>query len=163
MAQYNAWQNANLYGAAEGIGDEARRLDRGAFFGSIHRTLCHLLYADTMWMHRFIGTPMPDRPFAESSTFVGNWRELTARRVRLDQTICDWADGVDQAWLDSTLRWYAASIDSDIAKPAGLTVVHIFNHQIHHRGQVHAMLTMAGARPDVTDVLLMPEAAATPV
>ena len=48
MAEYNLWQNQNLYGAADGLGDAARREPRGAFFGSIHATLNHLLWADQM-------------------------------------------------------------------------------------------------------------------
>ena len=56
MARYNRWQNANLYGVADTLSDEERRRERGAFFGSIHKTLSHLLWADQIWMSRF--TPM---------------------------------------------------------------------------------------------------------
>ena len=59
MARYNRWQNQNLYDIAERLPDEERRRERGAFFGSIHKTLNHLLWADQMWMSRFAGTPKP--------------------------------------------------------------------------------------------------------
>ena len=59
MARYNAWQNRSLYTAADGLTDEARKQDRGAFFKSIHGTLCHLLFGDQIWLHRFAGTPVP--------------------------------------------------------------------------------------------------------
>ena len=59
MARYNRWQNENLYGAADGLTDEERHRARGAFFGSIHRTMCHLLWADQTWMSRFSNSPPP--------------------------------------------------------------------------------------------------------
>lgn len=58
MARYNAWQNRSLYTAADGLTDEARKQDRGAFFKSIRRA-CHLLFGDRIWLHRFAGTPVP--------------------------------------------------------------------------------------------------------
>src|SRR3979409_86306 len=59
MATYNRWQNENLYGAAEALSDEVRKQQRGAFFGSIHATLNHLVWGDQIWMSRFAGTPRP--------------------------------------------------------------------------------------------------------
>ena len=53
MARYNRWQNENLFGVADRLSDEERRHDRGAFFGSIHKTLSHLLWADKIQMSRF--------------------------------------------------------------------------------------------------------------
>ena len=61
MARYNRWQNQNLYGVADALADTERRRDRGAFFGSIHATLNHLLWADRIWMHRLAGTPQAGR------------------------------------------------------------------------------------------------------
>ena len=66
MARYNRWQNENLYGAADTLSDVERRRDRGAFFGSIHATLNHLLWADRIWMSRLAGTPPPDGGIPDS-------------------------------------------------------------------------------------------------
>ena len=55
MAAYNAEMNRRLYAAADRISDLTRRQQRGAFWGSLHGTLCHLLWADRMWMSRFDG------------------------------------------------------------------------------------------------------------
>ncbi len=46
MARYNAWQNQSVFAAADTLDDEARNMDRGAFFKSIHGTLNHLLWGD---------------------------------------------------------------------------------------------------------------------
>src|SRR5262245_63958924 len=71
MARYNRWQNENLYGAADMLSDAERRRDRGAFFGSIHATLNHLLWADRIWMSRLAGTPSPDGGIPESVSLHG--------------------------------------------------------------------------------------------
>ena len=77
MAEYNLWQNENQYGAADGLDDAARKAPRGAFFGSIHATLNHLLWGDQMWMSRFAGTPKPSVPgIPESVSMFESWEEL---------------------------------------------------------------------------------------
>jgi len=57
MARYNRWQNESLYGVADGLSAQERERERGAFFGSIHKTLSHLLWADRVWMSRFADVP----------------------------------------------------------------------------------------------------------
>lgn len=157
MARYNRWQNRNLYGAASILGEEARRLDRGAFFRSIHETLSHLVWGDSVWLHRFDGTPKPPGGIAESARLHADWDDLTAAREKLDAAILDWSARVKQDWLDDELRWVSGVTGKAMSAPVGMTVTHFFNHQTHHRGQVHAMLTAAGARPGDTDLFLMPD------
>ncbi len=155
MARYNRWQNRSLYGAAEGLSDRARREYRGAFFGSIHGTLSHLLWGDTTWMSRFDGWEKPDVPHTDSPRWIADWSDLAARRAEADARILDWAEGLDATRLGGDLTWYSGISKSEMKRPLVLCVVHFFNHQTHHRGQVHAMLTAAGARPDDTDLFIM--------
>jgi uncharacterized damage-inducible protein DinB len=156
FARYNRWQNRSLYRAAGGLTDVERNRDRGAFFKSIHGTLCHILFGDQIWLHRFAGTPAPKaKSFAESATFIGDWAELEAERVRFDDTIIGWAETLDPRWLEGDLTWRSAAYNRDFTKPKGLLVAHLFNHQTHHRGQVHAMLTAAGTKPEDTDLCFM--------
>ena len=75
----------------------------------------------------------------------------------MDDTIDAWAARVTDDDLASDLNWHAVVLKRDMSKPLSLLVTHLFNHQTHHRGQVHAMLTSAGAKPDDTDLFLMPE------
>jgi uncharacterized damage-inducible protein DinB len=156
MARYNAWQNANLYGAAAGLSDAERRRDRGAFFGSIHATLSHLLWGDTVWMSRFDGWEKPEGGISGSAEFEGDWDRLAERRREADARIRDWAGRVTPGWLASELTFYSGVLGREVSTPAALCAVHFFNHQTHHRGQVHAMLTAAGARPGDTDLFVMP-------
>lgn len=156
MARYNRWQNQNLYGAASALDDAARKAQRGAFFGSIHGTLNHLVWADQIWLHRFADTPLPRlRPIEDSVRLYDDWEELAAVRAAFDETIITWADGLDDASLGGDLSWESSSAGRVVAKPKRLLVAHIFNHQTHHRGQVHCMLTQCGARPDATDLPFM--------
>lgn len=159
MARYSAWQNDSLYRAADGLDDAARRQDRGAFFSSIHGTFCHLLWADRMWLSRFAGTPKPAVPGSESARMIEGWSELVAERRATDALIGDWAASLALEWLDGDLTWMSGLSRRELTRPKGLLVMHFFNHQTHHRGQVHAMLTAAGARPDDTDLMLLDDRA----
>jgi len=152
MARYNRWQNENLYGVADRLSAAERACERGAFFGSIHKTLNHLLWADQVWMHRFAGTPKPQGGIAESVSLFGDWERLKAARADFDQTIVDWADTVEPQWLAADHSYFSGAIGREVTKPRWILVTHMFNHQTHHRGQVHCMLTQAGGKPSDTDL-----------
>lgn len=158
MARYNRWQNENLYGAADTISDEERRRERGAFFGSIHATLNHLLWADRSWMSRF--SPQVEKPQAgipESVSLYAEWGGLRHERETFDGTITTWAEAIDDVWLASDHTYYSGALKRELTKPRWLLVTHMFNHQTHHRGQVHCMLTQAGTKPHATDLPALPE------
>lgn len=157
MARYNRWQNRSLYTAAAGLTDAARQADRGAFFGSIHGTLSHVLWGDTIWMSRFDGWTPPEVPGPQSASWIADWADLSARRAEADAGILDWAARITDADFQGTLAWYSGATGRDMERPRALCIAHFFNHQTHHRGQVHAMLTGAGARPDDTDLVFMPD------
>lgn len=156
MARYNRWQNRSLYREAGKLSDDDRKSPRGAFFGSVHATLSHLLFGDQVWMHRF---GHPDKPRAKSIPdsvhAYPDWAELTAARAAFDEVIIAWADGLDPAWLAGALTWTPPALGTPLTKPRWLLVTHLFNHQTHHRGQVHCLLTGFGMKPDDTDLPLM--------
>ncbi len=155
MANYNAWQNESLYRCASELNGAARRSDRGAFFKSIHATLNHILWADMSWMHRFAGTPAPEVGPAGSTTMYEKFSALKAKRAEVDGVIQKWAADLDPDWLKGDLHWYSGLLKKDVSKAKWVLVTHFFNHQTHHRGQAHAMLTAAGTKPDDTDLMLM--------
>ncbi|MGE0768274.1 MAG: DinB family protein [Hyphomicrobiaceae bacterium] len=158
LARYNQWQNRSLFGAADGLSAHERLKDRGAFFSSIHGTLSHILWGDLQWMSRF-APDLADKPPALVRESPGNfpdWDDLKRRRVAFDGTMLGWADAMQADWLDGDLTWYSGAAKANMSMPKWLTVTHFFNHQTHHRGQVHAMLTAAGTKPEDTDLFLMP-------
>ena len=157
MARYNAWQNASLTEAAETLGEAGREMDRGAFFGSIRATFSHLLWDDRIWMSRLAGWERPAGGIAESAAHETGWARLRGDRAQHDARIVAWADGLDRDALSGDLRWWSGAAGREVARPRALCALHMFNHQTHHRGQIHAMLTAAGARPGDTDLFLMPD------
>jgi len=109
MARYNRWQNANLYGVADALPDEERRRDRGAFFGSVHKTLSHLLWADRIWMSRFTDAAKPEGGIKGSVALHDDWDDLKRARTTFDGTMIAWADALDAAWLGGDLTYLSSS------------------------------------------------------
>ncbi len=158
MARYNIWQNKSLLEAADQLDDAARKADRGAFFGSIHGTFSHLLWGDRMWMSRLAGHPPPSAgSIGESASMIEDWTTLKEERNATDVAIAEWAESLQETDLDEDLTWFSGATGAEVTKPVALLVTHMFNHQTHHRGQIHAMLTAAGVRPGATDLFIMPD------
>lgn len=158
MARYNLWQNRSLIAAADALGEAERQRARGAFWGSIAGTLSHLLWGDLFWMSRFDGGAKPAVAMADSAAhFAADWAGYRILRAETDIRILAWADALGPADVAGDLVWYSGLQKREITKPKALCVVHFFNHQTHHRGQVHAMVTAAGGRPEDTDLAFMPD------
>jgi uncharacterized damage-inducible protein DinB len=155
MAAYNAEMNRRLYSAARRLSDDERRMPRGAFWGSIHATLTHILWGDRQWMSRFDAWPRPDTPIRQSAQMIDDFAELANAREAADGNITLWAHKVDDAWLGDDMVWFSGAANREIRAPKGLLVSHFFNHQTHHRGQAHAMLTAAGQETGDTDLFLV--------
>ena len=157
MTRYNRWQNENLYGVADRLPATERQRERGAFFGSIHKTLSHLLWADRIWMSRFTDVPKPQAGIPESVSLYPDWDNLKSERAVFDRTMIDWADTIGDDWLATDQTFFSAATKREWTRPRWVLVTHMFNHQTHHRGQVHCMLTQAGGKPSDTDLTVMPE------
>jgi uncharacterized damage-inducible protein DinB len=155
MAAYNAEMNRRLYAAATRLPDAERRAPRGAFWKSIHGTLGHILWGDSMWMSRFDGWLRPSTPIKQSDHFIEDFAELCTARDDADGRISRWADRVDDVWLGGDLVWLSGAAQRELRAPKRLLVAHFFNHQTHHRGQAHALLTAAGEDTRDTDLFLI--------
>ena len=155
MAAYNAEMNRRIYATAERLPDLERRQPRGAFWSSIHGTLCHLLWGDQMWMSRFDGWPKPTVVQKDSPTLVDDFGELARMRLDADARISSWASRVTEVWLAQNEVWFSQSVNREMRQPRSLLVTHFFNHQTHHRGQAHAMITACGEKTGDTDLFLV--------
>ena len=169
LARYNRWINERLYAACDTLTDEERKRDRGAFFGSIHRTLGHLVVADQVWLKRFAqcgqahGMPFTalhagvlDLPEAYTLDMVlfDDWQDLGAKRGQLDAAIEAWAAGLPEAFPLASMR-YSNSKGVQREHPAWQAITHFFNHQTHHRGQATTLITQAGVEVGVTDLIAL--------
>lgn len=156
LAGYNCWQNASLVAAADGLTDAERWLDRGAFFKSIAATLNHLYWADALMLERIEGNERPQDVIKHSLTNPSNWPDFKKLRAQRDMEIVKWAKRLRNTDLGGIVAWYPVDGSTRTEMPKAICVVQLFNHQTHHRGQIHAMLTAAGTDPEPTDLPAMP-------
>jgi uncharacterized damage-inducible protein DinB len=139
FAGYNAWCNERLYTAAATVTDEDYRADRGAFFASLHGTLNHLLVGDRIWMRRFTG--VGEMPPSLDATLYDDFEALRAARRSEDVLIGRYIARLSEADLHGTLRYRTVVRPVEIEQPLAPALDHFFNHQTHHRGQAHALLS----------------------
>lgn len=154
MAAYGRWQNEQLLAACATLDDTTRKQEDGAFFGSIHGTLNHLIYGDLSWMTRF--ETNETAPIDPRDEFYKEFNELCLARRTLDDRILNWADRIDEAWLAAPFRYTSRISGKSYERPAWQLVVHMFNHQTHHRGQLTDQLSRLGVDYGVTDLPAMP-------
>ena len=141
MASYNTLANRRLYEACGRFPDGERRK---AFFVSIHGTLNHLMVADRIWLARFAGEDVPSTNLG--TILYEDFEELREARGEEDARIEAFAAGIEDRFLGGTLR-YVNNEGRSGEDPVGLLVTHFFNHQAHHRGQVHDMLSQTEVVP----------------
>ena len=153
MAEYNAWANARLYEMARRLPDEQYRQDVGAYFRSLHGTLNHIMCADLIWMRRLTGAG--EHPTNLNSIVFDDFPSLSAARQQEDQRIIAYVESLSDAQMEET--WAYRTLNGTPQKQRHREILaHLFNHQTHHRGQAHAVLTMLGmAEPDPLDLLIM--------
>lgn len=154
LARYNQWMNDKLYAACDGVSDPVRKEDRGLFFRSIHGTLNHILLADKIWLGRFTGEPFEVSGLDQE--LFAEFEDLRAARADTDRFIVHWAGGLTEAELGGELHYRSISNPGDKSCPMSTAVMHLFNHQTHHRGQVTAALSRLGVDYGVTDLIYMP-------
>jgi uncharacterized damage-inducible protein DinB len=153
MAEYNAWANARLYEMASTLPDELYRKNVGAYFGSLHATLNHILTADRIWMRRLTGTG--EHPDKLNSILFDDLVALRTARLAEDRRILAFVAGRTDAEFGANVDYRTLS-GADQQQLLREVLAHFFNHQTHHRGQSHAILTALGvAEPDPLDLLVM--------
>jgi uncharacterized damage-inducible protein DinB len=153
MAEYNSWANGRLYRMARQLPDEQYRRDVGAYFKSLHGTLNHIMAADLIWMHRLTG--VGDHPKILNAIIFDDLVSLSAARQQEDQRIIGFVESLSDAQLEE--MWEYQMLNGTPQKQRRREILaHLFNHQAHHRGQAHAILTVLGiSEPDGLDLLIM--------
>jgi len=149
MALYNRRANEILYDACARLSDADRKKDRQAFFTSIHGTLNHILLGDRIWLGRFEGTTMPSTGL--DGILYEDFEELSTARVAEDERLDRFVTRLTPAFLQDSIDYinYAGDRYQD---PISVLIAHLFNHQTHHRGQVHDMLSRTEVPPPSLDM-----------
>jgi uncharacterized damage-inducible protein DinB len=158
FAAYNAWANRRLYDAAATLSESEYRADKGAFFKSMHGTLNHLLATDRIWMQRFTGEG--EAPQRLDAILHERLDALRAAREDEDRRIMAYVAGLDEARLTGVIRYRRVSTLEEFVQPLMPALDHWFNHQTHHRGQAHAILTALGKPAPELDLLFFQRLAA---
>jgi uncharacterized damage-inducible protein DinB len=153
MATYNAWANARLYRMAGELPDHLYRKDVGAYFKSLHGTLNHLLTADRIWMRRLTG--VGDHPNRLDAIIFDDLPSLTAARQQEDERIIHFVEGLAGSSFEEIVEF--RTLNGSLQRQMRRDILaHLFNHQTHHRGQAHAILTMVGVTdPEPLDLMIM--------
>ena len=162
MTEYNHLMNQRIYNACSGLSAEVLAQNCGAFFGSILGTLNHLAVGDTLWLKRFYAAdlnlislePVNNLPLPEAldSILFTNLPKLRGRRELLDQALLDFGNEVSESALHGTIT-YRNTKGMASTKVFFSVVMHLFNHQTHHRGQITTLLSQLQIDVGVTDLV----------
>jgi uncharacterized damage-inducible protein DinB len=151
LARYNQWANARLYAAVGQLDAAAIAAPRIGFFPSLLKTLNHIVVADRIWLGRL--TDRPETALAGLDQVLHtDFADLGAARAALDARIIDVVGGLTPARLGEKLV-YKTMAGQAHETPLPLVLGHLFNHQTHHRGQAHAMLSGTAVAPPVLDII----------
>ena len=149
FATYNMRANSILYGACSKLADVELKRDRQAFFSSIHGTLNHIMVGDRIWLARFEGGEAPSVNL--DAIFYDEFDALRAARQKEDERIIRVMSGLDDAFCERRVT-YVNNAGVEITDQMTVLLSHFFNHQTHHRGQIHHMLGEAGQTPPSLDL-----------
>ena len=164
MADYNQWMNQKIYEAVAAMAPEKIHEDKGAFFGSIFASLNHICVGDTLWLKRFSSvlqtydaySPINELPMPESlDTFLANnFNDLKDRRVLLDEALLALSSSLTDEELLQPIS-YQNSKGVASKKTLFNLLMHLFNHQTHHRGQVTTLLSQSNIDIGITDLVFI--------
>ena len=150
FAAYNRWANQRLYAIVARVTDHDYRRDLGAFFDSLHGTLNHILVGDRAWLRRLTGEG--PAPASLDEILYDDFSGLRAARDAEDKRIVAYVDGLDDAAFSRTVV-YANMNGERHEQPVAQILSHVFNHQTHHRGQAHGLLTQLGHAAPALDLM----------
>jgi len=151
LARYNAWANRRLYDACAALPEAEYMKPRAAFFGSIHGTLNHLLVGDRIWIARIQHKPNPK--ITLDQVLYGDFIALRVARQAEDDHLINLVCGIAERSLDQPLA-YANTAGQRHQTPLRMVLAHLFNHQTHHRGQAHGLLSQTGVAPPSLDLIV---------
>jgi uncharacterized damage-inducible protein DinB len=152
FSRYNQWANRRLYAACGALPEGEYLKRRPSFFGSLHATLNHILVGDRIWMGRLTGH-LATHIKALDQILYPEFAGLRVAREAEDAAIINYFDGLDEPTLNSMLRYKNMEGES-LALPVRQVIGHLFNHETHHRGQAHGLLSQTAVKPPELDLLL---------
>lgn len=150
LAAYNTWANGRLLEACGRLSELDYQAPRQAYFGSISGTLNHVLVGDRSWLARLRGDPPAG--YALDQTLYDTFADLNRARQAEDQQIATYVEGLDEAAYGSIISYTTikgAAFENTVLE----ILTHMFNHQTHHRGQIHDLLSQTDVPPPELDLI----------
>jgi len=150
LATYNQWANARLYAVVERLSEAQRNQDMKAFFGSIMATLNHILVGDLIWMARI---EKAGRVLESLDAILHtDYMTLNQDRQDTDVRIIKVMEAMTEQDINKRMAYknVAGQVCEDLTSEV---LTHMFNHQTHHRGQCHAMLSQLGQEAPPLDLI----------
>jgi uncharacterized damage-inducible protein DinB len=148
MAWNNAWANHRLLTACEALDDGAFAAPRPGFFPGLRATLNHLHVVDLFYVDALEGGTLGPAAWAEPEPHA-TAAALRAAQAAVDRRLVALVEAMGADGLSATV---SVRRERHVQRErADRLLLHLFQHQIHHRGQAHAMLSHAGAAPPQLD------------
>lgn len=150
FAAYNAWANARLYESCARLSEAEYKKPRPAFFKSLHGALNHILLGDRIWLWRLLGEAHEPPPL--DTELYKDLASLRAARIEQDTAISAFIDGLNEGQFAS-ITVYRNMSGGEFRDRISEILAHVFNHQTHHRGQVHDQLSQTSVEPPPLDLI----------
>ena len=148
MAYNNAWANHRLLSACARLTQGEFEAKRTGFFPSIQATLNHILIVDWFYVDALEGGSLGPTAWVNEipcPTLPALHREQAA----VDRRLITFCNGLDDAGPDRIVQVHRG--DRVQRERTDRLLLHLFQHQVHHRGQAHAMLGDTSVPPPQLD------------
>lgn len=149
MARNNLWSNDRLYRAVLALAPGEFGAERTSFFPSISETLNHILAVDLLYLDFLEEGPLGAAAYDDFVAFA-DAKALGDAQAATDRRLLNFCERIDEVGLDRRVMTDRRE-DGKIPERIGDLLAHLFIHQIHHRGQVHAMLSGTSVKPPQLD------------
>jgi uncharacterized damage-inducible protein DinB len=147
---YNAWANRAIFDAVGTLPDEQYARDLKSSHGGVHGTLAHIVWAEHLWLNRWLTRPNPAVP---QGADLRTLAEVRTRWEAVEAERGGWLSGLSDRGLAET-RAVKPSSGGEYVHTLGQMFRHLINHSSYHRGQVVTLLRQLGAKPPSTDLIL---------
>ena len=163
LAKYNGSVNQSVLELLEPLKKDQVMMKTKAFYPSIFETLLHILIADLNWLKRYRDTFKENKALGSSkllsleekylrTEFESDYRKLFQYRKDVDEMIIRFINELGENQLNSIIR-YKSYKGEAMEKESWKTILHWFNHQTHHRGQVSVLLDLIGIDHDYSSLV----------
>ncbi len=147
---YNTWANRLMFAALKALPDEQYVRDLRSSHGGLHGTVCHIVWAEELWLNRWLGRAKPavaqGKDLATLAAAVERWERLEAERAAF-------LAGLTERRLDDTMA-VQPSTGGEYVHTYRQMLRHTVDHSSYHRGQLVTMLRQVGAQPPNTGLIV---------